>query len=81
MPEQPPARTVDDVISAVVCGHDFVVGQTVAVIGRVVRVWPHDPELPPAFQVRFTNLVENGGSYVAVPASIVRSEPEPPDGR
>lgn len=58
-------------------GHDFEVGQTVAVIGKVVRVWPVEEGLPPAIQVRFMGSVQRqGGRYVPVPVEIVRSTPE-----
>lgn len=77
MPEQPLGRTVDDAPSTSACGHDFVVGQTVAVIGKVVAVWPVEPGLPPALQVRFTNFVQKeGGMFTPVPASIVRASSE-----
>jgi hypothetical protein len=79
MPEQPRGRTDDDAPSAAACGHDFVVGQTVAVIGKVVRVWPQEQGLPPALQVRFTNFVQKeGGMFTPVPASIVRASSEDP---
>ena len=78
MPEQPKGRTDDDAPNVSACGHAFVVGQKIAVIGEVTRIWPADPDgdLPPALQVRFINFVNNGGVYVPVPAAIVRAEPE-----
>lgn len=53
--------------------HDFAEGEIVAVIGRVVRVWPDQPGLPSGLQVRFAGSSQpEGGSYVPVPADIVQ---------
>jgi hypothetical protein len=77
MPERTSEQTDGEQPSAAACGHEFVVGQTVAVLGKVVKIWPQEDGLPPAIQVRFTNFVQKeGGMYTPVPASIVRAEPE-----
>jgi hypothetical protein len=53
--------------------HDFAEGDIVAVIGRVVRMWPDQPGLPSGLQVRFASSSQvQGWSHVPVPADIVQ---------
>lgn len=66
-------KAQDATVTALALGHPYEVGQVVAVIGRVVKVWPQVEGLPPALQVRFMNFVQReGGSYVPIPVEIIR---------